>query len=65
MTSQDMERYHHKMHHRVVITTKSGEKREGYMQPWDERAVYLTALDGSSAGSVLLSEISDVSFPEG
>ncbi len=64
MTKYDMERYKNKMHHRAVFTLTDGTSKEGYMQPWDDEFVYLTTLDGGSAGRVALAEVKNVTFPD-
>ena len=52
-------------HHHAIFHLRDGTTREGYMQPNDSQAVYLTALDGTSGGKILLEDIQSVEFPEG
>lgn len=54
-----------KIHHFARFTLRGGETKEGYMQPFDEDFVYLTAQDGTSAGKIALDEIINVEFPNG
>lgn len=53
-----------KFHHHAVFTLNDGSTKEGYMQPPDEQNVYLTALDGTSAGSVAIADIRSIRFPD-
>jgi hypothetical protein len=53
-----------KFHHHALFTLNDGSTREGYMQPPDEQNVYLTALDGTSAGSVAIADIKSIRFPD-
>lgn len=53
-----------KVHHRAIIHKHSGGTQEGYLQPWDDEAVYLTSLEGDSAGKVALSDIQRIEWPD-
>lgn len=65
LTKNQMDaQYRHKIHHHAVFKLTDGSTKEGYMQPWDENYVYLTALDGTSAGRVELESIRSIDFPE-
>lgn len=65
MNSQQMERVcRGKVHHRAIIRKQDGTSAEGYLQPWDEDFVYLTTLDGGSAGKVALADITNIEFPD-
>ncbi len=65
MTRQQIERYKHFMHHRAVFHLRDGTTKEGYMQPFDNEKVYITTIDGTSAGSIKLEDIARIEFPEG
>lgn len=53
-----------KIHHRAVFYLFNGTTKEGYLQPWDDKKVYLTTLEGKSGGNILISEIQRISFPD-
>lgn len=52
-------------HHHAIVTLNDGTTKEGYAQPPSEEFCYLTALDGSSAGKVALTDIKNIEFPDG
>jgi len=53
-----------KMHHRVILTLTDGKVVDAYMQPHDNRYVYLTSLTGEASGKVLIEDISKIEFPD-
>jgi hypothetical protein len=53
------------MHHHAILRLADGTTKEGYAQPPDDEYVYLTGLDGTSAGKVTISDIQSIEFPDG
>jgi hypothetical protein len=65
MNFRDFEnRVRGRFHHHAIFHLEDGSTKEGYMQPNDDQNVYLTTLDGQSGGSVKISEIKSIEWPD-
>jgi hypothetical protein len=64
METYQLDKYRHKMHHKVKLTLGNGSITEGYMQPWDDEFIYLTLNDGASGGKVEISKVRTIEFPD-
>lgn len=53
-----------KMYHRVILTLQNGSVVDAYIQPNDNRYVYLTTHSGQTAGKILIEDIINIEFPD-
>lgn len=53
-----------KFHHKAIFTLNDGSTKVGYMQPFDDEKVYLTGLNGVGLGSIRITDIQSVEFPD-
>jgi hypothetical protein len=64
MESHQLDRYRHKMHHKVKLTLNDSSTIEGNIQPWDDKYIYLTLDDGAAGGKVEISHVRSIEFPD-